>query len=403
MKIFLFLFGYVRVRLQGRELSRFIHLCSMHHIYLWDIQGNEENELFASVAAADVFRLCEPLRKTKSRLRIIEKTGLPFLIRRYRWKIAFGCSILFAIGLFFYLTSFIWTIHISGNSYLTESTIAKFLEEHHANVGSKISSVDTLYLEEELLSQFPEIIWVSVHIRGSALNITMKEQILLEQPKENTDTAAMNLIAPCDGLVERLFVRNGTAAVAAGDIVTKGTPLIYGWIPIYDDTGNQILSYETVKADGDVILTGTMPYQDRLPVRYQSRTWSETTFSYLTIGSAQGTMDLIPLFIKNSSYVTITRTKPVCLFGRITLPFVLNQKELRCYEEKNAVYQRKEAENLMQKRFFAYIKKLGEKGIQITGKNVIILKDKNAYSMEGELTFSYPATELQEADLPSLE
>jgi hypothetical protein len=235
------------------------------------------------------------------------------------------------------------------------------------------------------------------------LHITIKEQIQLETKSAQETAVCSNLVSPCDGQVEQLFVRSGTAAVAVGDTVKQGDVLIYGWLPIYDDTGSVIQSYEEVIADGDVMVGSTCPYEDTLALRYQAKEWTGKTLSYLTIGIRQGTMDMIPYFLGGQSYVTYTKTCPVSFWGQAKLPMVIHWKTICFYEYHSYQYDLEEAEEVLQQRFLVFCKKISEKGIQIINKNVIILEGKNAYSMEGEVSYLYPATTLQPGSIPDLE
>ena len=73
--------GYVVVHLSGYSPERFLNLCCHHKIVLWGLRSTgTEYEMCMSIAA---FRKVRPLvRKTQTKVVILERHGLPFLL----WK-----------------------------------------------------------------------------------------------------------------------------------------------------------------------------------------------------------------------------------------------------------------------------------------------------------------------------
>ncbi len=401
MSIFLSLFGSVKVNLTGKEISRFLRLCSTYRIFLFDISSEGADEISFFMSARDVFRLRPVLRKTGCRLRICQRRGAPFFFLRYRWKIAFRGSILCAFLLFWYLTGFIWSVHLSGNSYLTEEYMRAFLEERQAYIGCRAGRIDTVALEEQILEAFPEVIWTSVYIKGTSLHITLKEQIRLAEEQEERP-GVQDLIAPADGKVAEIFVRSGTAAVAQGDEVKKGDVLIHGWVPVYDDMETLVKHYDPVAADGDVLIERRQPYREQLDAAYQKKQWTET-LRYVTFETAGVNADLIRYFLPDEKRVVFCETRPLRLFHSIVLPLTQNRYEARLYRLKPQTYSRSEAEEILLRRYRQFAKKIGKKGVQITDKNVIILRKGNVYSMEGDVLLRYPAKELRAGTVPDVE
>ncbi|MEI3193549.1 MAG: sporulation protein YqfD [Lachnospiraceae bacterium] len=87
--------GYVRIRVHTVSYDRFLNICALHNLYIWDLKPVENAyEMNLSIEA---FRRLKPLaRKTGTHIRIIKKCGLPFwlfpeppqegLCGRFRWR-----------------------------------------------------------------------------------------------------------------------------------------------------------------------------------------------------------------------------------------------------------------------------------------------------------------------------
>jgi similar to stage IV sporulation protein len=72
-----FIRGYLKVRIYGFSPERFINLCSSRNILIWGLENRENKyEMFLSVS--DFRRLKPILKKTNTKLKIMERHGLPF-------------------------------------------------------------------------------------------------------------------------------------------------------------------------------------------------------------------------------------------------------------------------------------------------------------------------------------
>ena len=135
-----YLKGYVRVRLTGYGPERFLNLCQYHQIAIWGlayVQGAYEFHMYRK----DFIRCRSLTRKTKTRLHIVEKKGLPALLRRWRKRKALAVGLLLAAGLMYQLTGHIWDIQFSGNTACMDEMLAELLDAHDIVHGMKKSQV----------------------------------------------------------------------------------------------------------------------------------------------------------------------------------------------------------------------------------------------------------------------
>ena len=79
MILFRFLKGYVCVAFTGDDLPRLIRICISRGIFLWDVKSQDPYHMQAMLYGNDVWKLHDILHKTKSKVRIQKKIGLPFL------------------------------------------------------------------------------------------------------------------------------------------------------------------------------------------------------------------------------------------------------------------------------------------------------------------------------------
>ena len=169
-----YLKGYVRIRITGYSPERFLNACRYKNIYIWDLKrvcGSYEMNL-----TIDGFRrLKEIVRKTGTKVCIIRRSGLPFLLHRYRKRHILLSGFLICAGLILFMTRFIWGIDISGNLSYTDDTLKRFLSSENVKDGMKKSDVNCRKIVQDLRKKYDRIIWVSASVDGCRLVIRIKE------------------------------------------------------------------------------------------------------------------------------------------------------------------------------------------------------------------------------------
>lgn len=402
MNVFRFLKGYVCVFLTGDELPRLIRICISRGIFLWDVVSKDAEHMQAKLYGCDVWKLHEILHKTRTKIKIRKKIGLPFLYYKYRKKAGYVFGISAMLLLLFYLSGFIWIIQVHGNAAITEETITKYLNNNEQGIGAKKKSIDTDMLEKQLLQDFPQMIWVSAHFKGSTLHIAIKEQIEESAASEDQMTEGMDLLAPIDGIVDAMYVRDGTAAVKQGDAVQKGDVLIYGWIPILNDSGDQVLQYINKNADGDVQILGDYVFSYEEKLAYEKRISTGEQREYIIVGTNHSNLNLIPYMLGRTTHTTMTKVKQLRFGGVLPLPIYCNHLTEKSYILQQSTHSKKEMQDIMQKHLFDLNKNFKEKGIQIVDKNVIMEYGSDSCVMQGTLILRVSASEKRMTELPQI-
>lgn len=268
-----FLQGYVKVRLTGYAPERFLNLCSNRNILIWNLEYREEHYEFC--ISLPGFRQLKPiLRKTKTRLLILERFGLPFWMHRYRKRKIFFFGILLCSVSLYVMSLFIWNIQVEGNLHRTDSAIIKFLEEHDIYHGILKSRLDCAALEELLRSEYDDVIWASAKIQGTRLIIEIQENLATNQErKADIDDAPSDLIAQKDGEIYSIFTRRGTPYVEKGTKVQAGDMLVEGKLPIYNDSG-EIVNYQYCPADADILAVTEYSYDERFSMTFEDKVFT---------------------------------------------------------------------------------------------------------------------------------
>ena len=390
LSIMRFLRGYVRVYLTGFSPERFMNLCNNHGLELWDVEP--EGEGYEFYMYVNGFLNCkEFLRKTKTRVVIRNKLGLPFLLFRYRKRKLFFVGLTGCFLALFLATRFIWAFEISGNRQLTDDMFIKFLETQNVYYGMPIGKLDIDSFEKTLREQYGYVTWASAKIEGTKLHVMIKENEVGTQMAE-ADAKTGNITATVSGNVISMITRAGVPQVKVGDSVNAGDVLISGIIPIMNDD-ETMRTYHETKADGDVIIESSYPVLDELAISYEKKvyTGNEKRIYVLGVGSRELKLGRVRL---EERYETMAVRNPVRLLDNLYLPLIYGHNDYIGYEIVQSTYEKEEAAKILTERFLKFCATLEEKGVQIMKKDVKIIYKKDKAVMAGCLILRQNAVAL---------
>lgn len=392
ISFFRYLKGYVKIRVTGYAPERFLNLCRNHGLVLWGIAGCPGGFVLY-LSLSDYWQIRTIVRKTKTRVAVLERCGLPFFADRLKRRKIFLIGLPCCIAFLLLMSRFVWAIDFEGNYRLTDDVLKDFLVSQGVDYGVRKSDLNMEQLETALREQFDLLTWTSAHLQGSRLTIRVKENDLpdplaaLEEKEAGlpADAPGSDLVASADGVVSSILTRAGVPMVKAGDTVQKGDLLVSGQIPIRQDDGS-VREYTYCHADADVFLERTRPVDLKQPLAYQYKNYTgrEKKRCFFETGSKRYLLGLRPKgYVR---YDTVAETRQVSLFGQIDLPFFVGSIRFREYLPVDALYQEETAVSILEEKFSKIVESLAEKGVQIIEKNVKIEKTDGVLRLRGTLS-----------------
>lgn len=245
------LLGYVRFSIRGGSPERFLNYCARSGAYLWNIYGGVNSEACVLCGTYRSLRYCA--RRAGCRLRVQERHGFPFLLRRtrnHRGILAGAC--LFAIILAV-LSSRIWCVELLGSYSMEPETVKSALANAGLYPGALKKMVDPKKLEQKIMLMFPEIGWMSINNRGCVMEVNIKEK--KEAPQLIKKDKFCNITASKTAQILSMKVFAGTPVVKKGDAVLKGQLLVSAVVE--DDTGGSTLVHSDAEILGETVQTLT--------------------------------------------------------------------------------------------------------------------------------------------------
>lgn len=258
LKLWNYVRGYVIILVEGYFLEKFVNICIRRQILLWDIKNRKNSSMTLCVSIKGFRMLRQVSRKTGCKVKILKKKGLPFMLHRYRGRKTFFFGAAVFVVLFYLMTSFVWTVEITGNQTVDTELILQKLEEMGVKPGAFKYGINPERISNNIIMDISKLSWVSVVIKGTKVRVEVAEAY--DSPPLVPKDVPCNIVAKRDGVIKSIFVKAGIEAVKTGDTVKKGQLLISGTVPVKNQEGNPRI----VHAIGTV--NARTWYENRQPV-----------------------------------------------------------------------------------------------------------------------------------------
>ena len=373
--------GYVKVRIQGEQTERFLNLCRARNIRICDLRRETDQSLTGCFRVPDFFRLSPVHRKTKVKIHILEKHGLPFFFYRSKKRKAFFIGIILCMLFLHLCVGRLWEIDVEGNVRNSTPEILGFLEQQGVVHGMARSQISCSEIAAELRKKYPDITWVSAKLDGTRLLLTVKEGIFV-QSRNEVEENPCDITAEQDGEIVKMITRAGVPKKKAGDFCKKGEVLVSGILELKNDS-QEVIKYDAVHADADIYIKRQKAYYHEIPVLYKTEkmTGKEKKGGYIRVGNfyigagdqtKEGWKQMVE---ENKIYLTSSFCLPVS-WG------IISQKQ---YTMVRKEYSETEVRELAWRELQRYEEKLIQKGVQISANNVKIEVDHKTCISKGFL------------------
>lgn len=379
--------GYLKVRIIGYSPERFLNLCKNKGIIIWDLEvkGND----YEMLISVNGFRKLKPLlKKTQTKLIIIERYGVPFFLHKYRNRKFFFAGSIICCLIIFSLSKFIWNIEVIGNQSITDETMMEYLKAESIFHGMPIKDVACEMISTEIRKDFDEIIWVSVSLEGTNLIINVKE---------NTDTFRVSqveeepsdIIADQNGIITEIIMRSGVPLVSKGDEVKNGDMLVSGTVEVKNDAG-EVVREDYRKSDADIFAEVILPYQDFCENNHQVKSYTNTQKRTLFCNVMGMQFSFGDQSYKAEQWEIKSYANQLKLNKHFELPIFYGEKRAKEYHYVEVERTHTEKESILQHNLQQFCEELEEKGITILEEKITFRNKGNGLEAKGTIKVITP-------------
>lgn len=329
-----YIIGYLNIEVEGAFVERFINICKSKNIGLWNIKMKEGIKIYANIGIKDFKNIKDISKKTNTRIKIVQKRGIPFLLHRYKKRKLFAAFLILICIFLLVVSNFIWNINISGNKKIKTEELKELLEKNGVKIGSYKHSLDINSIINKIRLERDDIAWIGIKIVGTNVIVDVRETI--KAPQIVDEKEYCNIIANKEGMITKINVQNGTPKVREGDIVKSGDILVYGYLE-GKYTGTR---YVHGMANIEAKVWYSKKEKNFLNQQIPRDTGNIETKYSININNFK--INFYKTLSKFEKYDTIVKSKKLKLFSNFYLPIEIIKTTNKEYTLENVTYTEEE-------------------------------------------------------------
>ena len=376
--LFNYLLGYLNITIEGFFVERFINILASKKIFLWNVKKKNSSLLCANISIKDFKKIKDIARKTKCKVKINRKKGLPFVFNKYKKRKIFIILLLPIIIMIMISSMYVWNIDIVSSGDINEKELLEQLNEKGLIVGKIKKNIDTKNIITNIRLERSDISWMEINLKGTnaIVNIVKAE----EKPNIIDDNEYCDIVSDKKGIITKITAQRGTLAVKVGDIVEEGTKLISGIMEgKYTDP-----RYVHAKGEVEAKVWYTKRRKSKFTREVSKQTGAEKEkYSIIFNNFRINLYKSLPNFEK---YDTISENKKIKLFSDFYLPISIQKDTYKEIKTNDITYGKQELQNILISEMEKEFEQENFNNKEITNKTVNVYQgDQN--TLEVELTY----------------
>lgn len=216
------LWSGVRFEATGLYTAELLRIVGASQLRLKNICAAEDG-FQASCTAKQYLRLYSCAKRTRTKLRVLQRRGLYFKLRRNLIRFGLWTGALAFFAMMLYGSSLVWYIDCPNMSVREQALALATLRGCGISVGTHLDGALLTKGETALLEADDTFAWASLNFAGGRLTIESESAQPVPTVREYRQT---DLIAAAGGTVLLLDLQAGTPLVTPGQTVTAGQVLV---------------------------------------------------------------------------------------------------------------------------------------------------------------------------------
>ena len=370
-KIINYIYGYLRIVVEGYYIERFINICRNKQYMMWNIKKVNDINLVLNVEIKNFKEICKIAKKTQCKVKIKAKRGLPFLLNRYKKRKIFALFLILILLVIFSSSHFVWNIEIIEENGLEIENIIEDIQKAGLTIGKSKNDIDTKEIINKVRLERDDIAWMGIELKGT--NAIVRLVKAEEKPEIVNDDEYCNIVSNKNGIITKINAQDGTANVKVGDTVSVGDVLINGWME------GKYTGIRYVHAKGDIEAKVWYTMNKTIEYTTTERRNTGNFENHYGIKINNFKINFSKGVSKFKFYDTIETENKIRLFSNFYLPISVMKTTYQEYEEEKKTYSVEEAKELG-------IQQLEEElETKIENKENIVNKNINTYEHENSI------------------
>ena len=366
--LFSYIIGYLVIEIEGYYIERFINICKNKKIAIWNLKRKDEIKLSFRARIQDFREIIKIAKKTKCKLKIKSKKGIPFIFQKYKKRKVFIFLLIIFISLIILSSNFVWNVEIQVEDNQVIENIEEDLKNSGLEVGKLKSKINTKDIINKVRLSRDDVAWMGIELKGT--NAIVKLVKADEKPEVIDESEYCSIISDKSGIITKINAQSGSANVKVGDTVNVGDVLINGWME------GKYTGIRYVHAKGEIEAKVWYTKNKRIEYNATERRETGNVENKYSIKFNNFKINLSKKLSKFKIYDTIETENKIKIFSNFYLPISIVKTTNKEVEEVQKTYELEEAKNIGIQELEQELEQ------EIENKNSIVNKNINTYEDE---------------------
>ncbi|AXU65169.1 sporulation protein YqfD [Clostridioides difficile] len=221
-----FIRGYYVIVVEGVGLEQFLNHLIRNGISVYNVTRIKNTKMEFHIDRQDIKEFKNVYRGSKFDIKVKQKTGVPFIIKRvYKHKGMWICALV-SLFLLMSTSQFVTDVYIQSPEGIKKEALRNELYKVGVRPGVYKKSIDRKEVRDHMMSKFNDVAYLSINVKGTNIFVTVTKKA--ESLKSTDQSNYCNVIALKNGIIEKVIPRSGKSVIKSGDIVQKGDVLLNG-------------------------------------------------------------------------------------------------------------------------------------------------------------------------------
>lgn len=321
----------LKVKIEGRNLERFIHRMLKNKIEIIEVKYQNYKEAYIKIFAKDYEKLEEI--KTIYNISIVDSYGLIKIKKRVKYNTFLIGSLIIGFIAIIILTNMIFSIDIIHNNKDVRKLLLNELNNYNIKPGTfRKDYKDLDKIKKNILSDYKDKIeWLEIERVGTKYIVRLELRELKSEPKVNENR---NVVAKKSAIIKKIEAKSGEIVKNVNEYVQKGDVVITGEIKLNDELKS------VISAEGKVYGEVWYKVKTEFPLFYHDEKITNNTNQVYTMKILNKTIELF-----NFNHYKDKKIDEKVLFSSLYFPFQITKQKQTMIIKKENIYTDEEAIN----------------------------------------------------------
>lgn len=321
--------GEVQVKIVSAEIPRILDFLIKQDIPLSKIEYIDDFTVTFWISVRYLHHIKAICRKKDISYSVEGQKGIYWVIQFLRKRPLLLVNIITLLFLTLFIPRYIFFFSVEGNVTLPDRLILEAADSCGIRFGISRKQIRSEKMKNALLEALPELQWAGINTKGCTATISVQERA--SPPKTDPPYKVTKIVSDQDAIILSCTANHGNLLCKPGQAVKAGQTLISG----YTDVGLTTLAGS---AKGEIIGKTKHELQVIIPLNRIQRINTESQKEKISIIIGKNRINLWDT--RGLSYGEcgkISKTYPLCLFGKFLLPFRLEIETYFFFQGKAAL------------------------------------------------------------------